>query len=111
LASAGSPAALASATALKAEKQKRIEEVDTRLKELEPTAAELVSQGFLRDLLSDGRQYSFHRFQIVAWTLVLGVIFVASVYEGLRMPEFNSTLLGLMGLSAGAYVSLKFPEK
>jgi hypothetical protein len=41
----------------------------------------------------------------------LGIIFVASVYDGLHMPEFNSTLLGLMGISAGAYVSLKFPEK
>lgn len=101
----------ASAAILMGEKQKRIADLDARLKELEPTDAELVSQGFVRDLLSDGRQYSFHRFQIVAWTLVLGVIFVFSVYEGLHMPEFNSTLLGLMGLSAGAYISLKFPEK
>jgi len=111
LTSAGAPAAIASAAVMKGQKQRRMEEVDVRLKELEPTDAELVSQGLVRDLLSDGRQYSFHRFQIVAWTLVLGIIFVASVYEGLHMPEFNSTLLGLMGMSAGAYVSLKFPEK
>jgi hypothetical protein len=111
LTGAGASTAPASATTLKEEKQMRLKEVDTRLKELEPTDAELVSQGFVHDLLSDGHQYSFHRFQIVAWTVVLGVIFVASVYEGLHMPEFNSTLLGLMGLSAGAYVSLKFPER
>jgi len=48
---------------------------------------------------------------IVAWTLVLGIIFVSSFYEGLQMPEFSTTLLGLMGISAGTYVSLKFPEK
>jgi hypothetical protein len=69
-----------------------------------------ISRGFLKDLLSDGNGYSFHRFQIFAWTLVLGVIFVASVYDGLHMPEFNSTLLALMGLSAGTYVTLKLPE-
>lgn len=93
------------------EQQQRLEAVESRLKELDLRHQERVSEGFLHDLLSDECGYSFHRFQIFAWTLVLGIIFVASVYEGLRMPEFNSTLLGLMGLSAGAYVSLKFPEK
>jgi hypothetical protein len=27
------------------------------------------------------------------------------------MPVFDTTLLGLMGLSAGTYVGLKIPEK
>jgi hypothetical protein len=111
---APSAAALALSDTLKRErleKQKRFEEVDTLLKGMDPTHTELASQGFLHDLLSDAHGYSFHRFQIVVWTLVLGIIFVASVYDGLHMPEFNSTLLGLMGISAGAYVSLKFPEK
>ena len=116
--SAAAPASSAAALALsdtlrreRVEKHKGLEEVDALLKGLDPSHRELVSQGFWHDLLSDGHGYSFHRFQIVAWTVALGIIFVASVYEGLRMPEFNSTLLGLMGISAGAYVSLKFPEK
>jgi hypothetical protein len=91
--------------------QKRLLEIDMTLSSLEPSENEKVSQGFLRDLLTDGRGYSFHRSQIVAWTLVLGIIFVNSVYNSLQMPEFSSTLLGLMGISAGTYVSLKFPEK
>jgi len=91
--------------------RKRLEELDAQLKGVEPSENEKLSHGFLYDLLTDGQGYSFHRFQIFAWTLILGIIFVASVYEGLHMPEFNSTLLGLMGLSAGTYVSLKFPEK
>src|SRR5436190_1339230 len=31
----------------------------------------VITAGFLRDLLSDGSGYSFHRFQIFAWMLVL----------------------------------------
>jgi len=27
------------------------------------------------------------------------------------MPEFSTTLLGLMGLSAGTYIGFKFPEQ
>jgi len=69
------------------------------------------SRGFFPDILSDCGSYSFHRFQIFAWTLVLAVIFVTSVYNNLKMPEFSATLLGLMGISAGTYIGFKIPEK
>lgn len=70
------------------------------------------SEGFLLDVLSDSSDgISIHRFQMFAWTLILGVIFVASVYKDLAMPEFNATLLGLMGISSGTYLGFKFPEK
>ncbi len=69
-----------------------------------------VSQGFLRDVLSDGEGVSLYRFQLFVWTLVLGVIFIASVYDGLEMPQFNPTLLGLMGISSGTYLGFKVPE-
>lgn len=71
------------------------------------------SVGFLSDVLSDssGGGISIHRFQMFAWTLILGVIFVSSVYAELSMPEFNATLLGLMGISSGTYLGFKFPEK
>jgi len=71
---------------------------------------EAVSRGFLRDVLSDEEGISLHRFQLFIWTLVLGVIFVASVYNGLQMPQFNPTLLGLMGISSGTYLGFKIPE-
>jgi hypothetical protein len=64
------------------------------------------------DILSDSHGgVSIHRFQMFAWTLVLGVIFVGSVYTDLSMPEFNATLLGLMGISSGTYLGFKVPEK
>ena len=70
-----------------------------------------ISRGFLQDILADAGGYSFHRFQIFAWTIVLGIIFVSSVYNNLTMPEFSATLLGLMGLSSGTYIGFKFPEQ
>jgi len=89
----------------------RLSQIDQQLFTLAADSGPNVSQGFLRDVLSDGNGYSFHRFQIFAWTIVLGIIFVSSVYNGLTMPEFSPTLLGLMGLSAGTYIGFKFPEQ
>ena len=89
----------------------RLGQIDQQLGALAADASPNVSQGFLRDILSDGSGYSFHRFQIFAWTIVLGIIFVSSVYNNLTMPEFSPTLLGLMGLSAGTYIGFKFPEQ
>jgi len=89
----------------------RLNTIDQQLRALAVDTGPHVSQGFLRDILSDGSGYSFHRFQIFAWTIVLGIIFISSVYNDLTMPEFSSTLLGLMGLSAGTYIGFKFPEQ
>jgi hypothetical protein len=69
------------------------------------------SQGFIHDVISDADGVSLHRFQMFIWTLVLGVIFIASVYKNLSMPEFSATLLGLMGISSGTYVGFKTQEK
>ena len=68
------------------------------------------SRGFLRDVLSDERGISIHRFQLFVWTLVLGIIFCSIVYSRLEMPQFSSTMLGLMGISSGTYLGLKMPE-
>jgi hypothetical protein len=68
------------------------------------------SEGIIKDILSDANGISFHRFQIAVWTLVLSIIFVLDVYQTLAMPEFNTTLMGMMGLSAGTYLGLKIPE-
>jgi hypothetical protein len=67
-------------------------------------------KGVMHDLLSEGGLISFHRFQIFVWTLVLGIIFIVSVYNELAMPQFSAALLGLLGISAGTYVGFKLPE-
>ena len=89
----------------------RLGQIDQQLRTLSAQQPASVSSGFLRDILSDSSGYSFHRFQIFAWTIVLGIIFLSSVYNSLTMPEFSPTLLGLMGLSAGTYIGFKFPEQ
>ena len=89
----------------------RLGQIDQQLRSIASQQSATVSKGFLRDILSDSSGYSFHRFQIFAWTIVLGIIFIASVYNSLTMPEFSTTLLGLMGLSAGTYIGFKFPEE
>ena len=69
------------------------------------------TENFLKDLVSDRRGVSFHRFQIVVWTVVLGFVFVTEVYQSLAMPEFSATLMSLMGITAGTYLGFKFPEQ
>jgi hypothetical protein len=63
------------------------------------------------DIISDDTGLSFHRFQVVLWTVILGVIFVCSVATTVSMPEFDQTLLILMGISNGTYLGFKIPEK
>jgi hypothetical protein len=89
----------------------RLAQVTQQIEALIPPESRAVSAGFLRDILADSTGYSFHRFQIFAWTIILGIIFVSAVYNSLNMPEFSPTLLGLMGLSSGTYIGFKFPEK
>lgn len=69
------------------------------------------TKGFLNDVITDPNGVSLHRFQMFVWTLVLGVIFVGSVFKDLEMPQFSATLLGLMGISSGTYLGFKVPEK
>jgi len=69
------------------------------------------SENFFVDILTDENGISFHRFQIVVWTLVLAVLFVNGVWQELKMPNFDSTLLALMGISSGTYLGFKIPEK
>jgi hypothetical protein len=90
-------------------KAARLIEVNTQLAKLQTAPAAPASRGIL-DILSDGAGVSLHRFQMVIWTLVLGMVFVRNVNRDLTMPEFDTTLLALMGLSAGTYVGFKFPE-
>lgn len=68
------------------------------------------SENWLYDILKDqSGAVALHRLQIVVWTIVLGVIFIARVAVELTMPEFSSTLLALMGISGGTYIGFKLP--
>lgn len=69
------------------------------------------THSFWEDIVTDpGGSPALHRFQIVAWTMVLGFIFIYSVWKNLTMPAFSETLLSLMGLSSATYLGFKVPE-
>ena len=93
-------------------KQARLVIAKTELAKLAAAAQPKESKGFLNDILTDeSNGISFHRFQMFVWTLVLGVLFLYSVWNRLSMPEFSAMLLGLLGISDGTYLGFKIPEK
>ncbi len=92
-------------------KSAELANVTKQLQAVMTAAQAKTSGGLLVDLLSDAQGQSFHRFQIVVWTLVLTMLFVISVWRRLAMPDFTSTMLGLLGISAGTYLGFKFPEQ
>lgn len=94
-------------------KRARIALAGKRIQVLEQAMAPRVSRGLVIDLLTDsqGGGISFHRFQMLVWTLVLSILFVHSVWYRLSMPEFSGTLLALMGISSGTYLGFKIPEQ
>lgn len=65
----------------------------------------------MQDLLNESGIVSFHRFQMVVWTVVLGIIFLYDVYSRGTMPNFDAALLGLMGVSAGTFIGFKLPSQ
>ena len=69
------------------------------------------TNGFFFDIVSDENGVAIHRFQMAAWTLALGILFLFDLTRNLSMPEFSAALLGLMGISAGTYAGLKTAEQ
>jgi len=94
-----------------AQKEAELDDIRKKIADAKAALSKPVSEGFMRDLLTDASGISFHRFQMLVWTIVLSFIFCVEVYKTLRMPEFSATLLSLMGISAGTYLGFKIPER
>jgi len=92
-------------------KKAKRDQLSSDIDELRIKLAPASSTNIVQDILSDDYGVSFHRFQIFAWTIVLTFIFVKTVWDGLAMPDFDATLLGLMGLSGGTYIGFKMPNQ
>jgi hypothetical protein len=94
-------------------KRAELEELRVRLVEQMSGITSIVkSEGIWRDLVTDDRgAVALDRLQIVVWTVVLGGVFIATVIWDLTMPEFNATLLALMGISSGTYLGFKLPGR
>lgn len=86
----------------------QLTQVEASIKALPTPPGE--TEGPLKDILNEEDGVSFHRFQMAGWTIMLGIVFITTVYQSLVMPDFSATLLGLMGISSGTYVGLKIPN-
>ena len=64
------------------------------------------------DILSDGGGISLHRFQSVIFNLLFGLIFVVQFFDDgmTQLPDYDTTTLGLIGLSSGGFIALKVNE-
>jgi hypothetical protein len=104
--SAGEQAQLDANTALQEKETQNIADLQRQLDYFQWPAW----KGVMHDLLAEDNVICFHRFQIFIWTIVLGIMFIVSVYNQLAMPQFSATLLGLLGISAGTFVGFKLPD-
>jgi len=70
------------------------------------------SNGFLYDIVGawQGGDVQLPRLQIVAWTVILALIFFWNVLAKLTLTSFDTNLLVLTGIANGVYVSLKPQE-
>lgn len=69
------------------------------------------TESLFSDLLTGDAGASLHRAQFGLWSVVLMIVFIVTVYDTLAMPQFDASLLALMGISAAAYAGMKIPEK
>jgi hypothetical protein len=94
---------------LPAASQLRLTQIDVEITRL--VQATTSSESFWTDICDDGNGMSFHRLQVVIWTLILGSVFIQSVVQVMSIPEFPNSLLILMGVSNVTYLGFKIPEK
>lgn len=69
------------------------------------------SEGFWLDILSDAQGLALYRFQMLAFNILFGVLFLVYVVQHVSMPQFDGNILTLLGMSAGTYAGFKIPEK
>ncbi len=77
-----------------------------------PRSQDCNSEGWFTDVLSDNSGVSVHRFQIVAFNFIYGVIFISKFLSDSNhdLPEFDPFTLGLLGISASTYAVMKGGE-
>jgi hypothetical protein len=104
-------AALQAQKVNRAEKAAQLNVIDVKIGNAQAGLQQPTSEGPWTDLVTDANGPSFHRFQMIVWTFILGALFLVGVFRSLAMPEFSGTLLALMGISAGTYLGFKIPEQ
>ncbi len=65
----------------------------------------------LPDVLDTLKGGNLHRLQIVIWTVSLMIVYLNRLFATYTLPEFDGTMLGLMGISSATYLAFKDREK
>jgi hypothetical protein len=65
------------------------------------------SEGFWKDILSYPQGLTLSRVQLLVFNLLFGILFMIYVLQHVRMPELDSNILLLLGLSSGTYAGFK----
>jgi hypothetical protein len=69
-----------------------------------------MKSSFLADIVNDGDGAGLHRIQLIAWTLLLGAVFLWTVVWTFEFPNFDTNLLLLTGIAGGTYLGFKLQE-
>jgi hypothetical protein len=78
----------------------------TQSKGIVTSKAQAGSRGIL-DLISENGEPEVARLQMLVWNLILGVVFVWQSLFRWQMPEFDATLMTLIGISSTTYVGFR----
>jgi hypothetical protein len=84
--------------------------IENNHKQEAPIDPNAKSEGFFLDILSDGSSINIQRFQNVMFNLLFGVIFIQKTLSTNLMPDFDSNVLLMLGISSGTYAGLKITE-
>src|SRR5262249_40690690 len=86
------------------DKQAAVAAADQQITDFDTAESTPASVNFFDDLLTDAAGANVHRFQMLGWTVVLGIIYAYGVWSTLALPEFTAALNALLGISSGAYL-------
>ena len=68
------------------------------------------SKSFLLNILSDQNGLSVHRLQYLLFSIAIGCYFLYQVFNKFQIPDLDSNLMLLMGISSGTYLAIKKGE-
>lgn len=94
-----------------AEKFKAVQEAVANTLPAPITAPAMNAKFWFDQIIRDAEgRVSLHRLQAFLWTLLLGGVYVAEVTLVIALPDFDTNMLLLMGVSNGGYVAMKSME-
>jgi len=75
------------------------------------TAAQAIANAGVEAPVETAVRFNLYSLQSAVWTTVIGVIFFGSAYRSLEMPDLDTNVLLVLGISAGTYLALAFSKQ